>query len=236
METPLRRALSLADASLWVQVAESSGLFAPWVGAGPCFLLSQRTRVEPWVLRAGEAGQPPRLCSARLPRTLSLGVRVKGRTSRLLASSPEHRGRGRWVLWRPPLRRQHEGRRHPPGAHGDDRLRPDLLQRPGVHGHVPGELRRGRPHHHLLRGPEPQGGRGLRQDRQGNPGAGVGAVPGWGRAAAQGTEAVRGAGPAQRHLPSLTSASVLPPLPCLFLPFLGLLLPSLSPAFKISEP
>lgn len=70
------------------------------------------------------------------------------------------------------------------------------------------------------------------------PGSGRGGgCPGLGKSRCPGHGGcVCGAGPAHHHLPSLTSASGLPPLPCVFLPFVGLLLPSRSPAFKIKTP
>ena len=62
----------------------------------------------------------------------------------------------------------------------------------------------------------------------GGPGLGKSCCPGHGGC-------VCGACPAHPHLPSLTSASGLRPLPCVLFPFLGLLLPSPYPAFKISD-
>ena len=62
-------------------------------------------------------------------------------------------------------RRQHEGRGHPPGTHGNDRVREHIL---------PGEqvidflrkLRHRRSHHDLLRGEEQENQRSFRQDQQ----------------------------------------------------------------------
>lgn len=76
----------------------------------------------------------------------------------------EHRGSGSWILRRPRLWRQHQGSGDPAGSDGNDRLHQDVLQGPGELHHLPGELRRGRPHHHLLRWTQPQSRRGLREN------------------------------------------------------------------------
>ena len=63
-----------------------------------------------------------------------------------------------------------------------------------------------------------------------------GGRPGLGKSRCPGHRGcVCGACPAHPHLPSRTCASGLRPLPCVLLPFLGLLLPSPYPAFRISD-
>lgn len=81
--------------------------------------------------------------------------------------SPEYRGSGCWLLRWSGLWGQHQGSGDPTGPDGDGRLRQDVLQRPGQIRHLPGELRRGRPGHHLLRRTQPQSSRGLCQNLKG---------------------------------------------------------------------
>ena len=80
----------------------------------------------------------------------------------------EHCCRGSRLLWRAGLRWQHQGRSDPAWSDGDDRIRPGLLHlRYRVPHNIPGELWRGRSHHHMLRRPQPQDRRSLRQNREG---------------------------------------------------------------------
>lgn len=86
----------------------------------------------------------------------------------LLVRPSEHRcGWGRF-LWRSGLRGQHEGSSDQVGPDGDDCLRSHFLHCwARVLGNLPGELRRGRPHHDLLRGPQPQSSWSFREDKEG---------------------------------------------------------------------
>lgn len=87
--------------------------------------------------------------------------------SEFLFSLQEHRRCRSWFLWRPGLRRQHQGGGDPSRPDGDDRLRQVLLhQGPRLARHLPGELRHRRPHHDLLRRTQPQDREGIRRNRQ----------------------------------------------------------------------
>lgn len=78
----------------------------------------------------------------------------------------EHRGhwcgfRGWAGAWR-----QHQGRHHSHRSGGNDAVLQQVLLR-GPASHVLPELRRRRPHHHVLRWSEPQVRQSVRDDRQG---------------------------------------------------------------------
>lgn len=106
----------------------------------------------------------------KLKRSPLLALTPACKESSSISASPdaaEHRSGGSRLLWRPGIRRQHQGSCDSPRPDGDDQLRPGLLHRmPRLPHHLPGELRRGRPHHNLLRRAQPQDRGGLRQDRQ----------------------------------------------------------------------
>ncbi|MEQ2194710.1 hypothetical protein XENOCAPTIV_001870 [Xenoophorus captivus] len=69
----------------------------------------------------------------------------------------EHCCSGRRFLRRSGLRGQHEGSGDQAGPDGDDCFRKDFLQSwARFLGDLPGELRCGRPHHNMLRRPQPQ--------------------------------------------------------------------------------
>lgn len=77
----------------------------------------------------------------------------------------EYRCGGRRFLRRPGIRGQHKGGRDPAGLDGDDCFRKDILQSwASFLCDLPGELRRGRPHHNLLRRPQSQSSWSLRED------------------------------------------------------------------------
>lgn len=79
----------------------------------------------------------------------------------------EHCSSGSRFLWRPGIRRQHQGSSDSSWPDGDDRLRQVLLHKlPRVPCHLPGELRHRWPHHNLLRWTQPQDRGSFRQNRQ----------------------------------------------------------------------
>lgn len=80
----------------------------------------------------------------------------------------EHRSSRRRILWRLVFRWQHQSCRDQTRPGGDDRLRAAfLLHWVRFLGNLPGELRRRRSHHDVLRRAQPPCGRGLRQNREG---------------------------------------------------------------------
>lgn len=106
---------------------------------------------------------------SKVPRCVSISC-ISSLHSHFSSSSvlPEHcRGRGRFLWWSG-LRGQHEGSGDQVGPDGDDCLRPHFLHcRACVLCNLPGELRRGRPHHDLLRRPQPQSSRSFCEDGEG---------------------------------------------------------------------